>query len=210
MSPSEKMNAPESFEEHFLAAYLVGVEKCDVVRLQLPHLERKHANLAALGYSSKRRSYVGCDVLDWFDRWWPEEMNPDKVLPKLRERVDLFSRRVSLEEVERRSKIPPRKRFVFLGFDSLAPRLLVALPALGTVEGVQTETLYGEGLRAVVRSVATFSLSQTAPGDNHFVRSVRLLADSGWGPEASPTEGCTSHGSHRPVVKGVSEVPREH
>jgi hypothetical protein len=178
----ERMDLPEKFEEHFLAAYLVAVERCDTVRLQVSHTERKHAQLAALGYSSKARKYVGCDVLDWFDNWWPREMSRDKVLPKLQERVELFSRRVSLEELGKRAKTSPRKRFVFFGFGSLSSRLLAALPAIGSEADVKTETIHGESLRTVTRSLAAFSLSPEAPSDNHFVRSVRLLADSSTPP----------------------------
>lgn len=210
MPHTENMGTPEAFEEHFLVAYLVAVEMCDVVRQQVPHLERRHAILAAMGYSSKDRKYVGCDVLDWFDRWWPEKMNPEKVLPKLKERVDLFSRRVSLEEVGRRSKVPPRMRFVFFGFESLSSRLLLALPAVGTEAGVETETLHGDGLRSAVQSTAAFSLSRVAPGDNHFVRSVRLLADSGWGPEAAPTREHAESVSAHPAVKGGAGHSRKH
>ena len=206
----EDSDLPETFEEHFLVVYLVAVEKYDVIRHQVPHPERKHANLAALGYSSKNRKYVGCDVLDWFDRWWPEKMNPEKVRPKLRERVDLFSRRVSLEEVGRRSKVPPRMRFIFFGFGSLSSRLLVALPAVGTEAGVETETLHGDGLRSAVQSTAAFSLSRVAPGDNHFVRSVRLLADSGWGPGAATTREHAGSVSAHPVVKRGPGHSREH
>ncbi len=182
VTEEEKQDEPESFEEHFLAAYLVAVEKCDIVRHEVPHMERKHAPLAALGYSTRARKYVGCDVLDWFDRGWPSEMNPNKVLPKLRERVELFSRRVSLEEVGRRAKSTPRQRFVFFGFGSLSPRLLAALPAVGSDTDVETEVVREGRLQEVARSVSAFSLLPKAPLRNHFVRSVRLLAEAGWSP----------------------------
>ena len=180
VTEEEKPDEPESFEEHFLAAYLAAVEKCDIIRHEVPHMERKHAPLAAVGYSTRSRKYVGCDVLDWFDRWWPSEMNPSKVLPKLRERVELFSRRVSLEEIGRRAKSPPKQRFVFFGFGPLSRRLLAALPGIETAMEVQV--VREERLREVARSVGTFSLSTEAPQDNHFVRAVRLLSESGWGP----------------------------
>lgn len=182
MTRTEKIDPPESFEEQFLAAYLVAVEKCDVVRHQVPSMERKHANLAALGYSSKTRKYVGCDVLDWLDGSWPPEMKSDKVLPKLRERVELFGRRITLEELGRRARTSPRKRFAFFGFGPLSPRLLAALPAVGSEAGVETETFHGESLWEVARSVAALSVSPEAPDANPFVRSVRLLTHAGWRP----------------------------
>ncbi len=189
VTEEEQQDEPESFEEHFLAAYLLAVEKCDIVRHEVPHMERKHAPLAALGYSTKARKYVGCDVLDWFDRWWPSEMNPSKVLPKLRERVELFSRRVSLEEIGGRAKSPPRQRFVFFGFGPLSPRLLAALPAVGSDTDVETKVVREGRLQEVARSVSAFSLLPKAPQRNYFVRSVRLLAEAGWGPGIATSEG---------------------
>ena len=40
VTEEEKPDEPESFEEHFLAAYLAAVEKCDVIRHEVPHMER--------------------------------------------------------------------------------------------------------------------------------------------------------------------------
>lgn len=189
VTEEDNQDEPESFEEHFLAAYLVAVEKCDIVRHEVPHMERKHAPLAALGYSTRARKYVGCDVLDWVDRWWPSGMNPNKVLPKLRERVELFSRRVLLEEIGGRAKSTPKQRFVFFGFGPPSPRLLAALPVIGSDTGVETDVVREGRLQEVARSVSAFSLLPKAPQRNHFVRSVRLLAEAGWGPGiASSTE----------------------
>jgi hypothetical protein len=197
----EASDLPEAFEEHFLAGYLQGVEGCEVVRHRVPHAEGKHASLAALGYSPRGPKYVGCDVLDWFDRWWPPEMNPSKVLPKLEERVALFRRRVSVEEAMEAKKGTPRMRFVFFGFGPLSPRLIAAIPRLGSSPDVETEWIHGERLLQVARKVAVFSLSRDAPPENHFVRSARLLAESGWSPEVAPTtEGVRRVAHLRPDV----------
>ncbi len=194
MTEARIVDEPRSFEEHFLAAYLVAVERSEEVHLQVPHQQSKHANMAALGYSPHRGTWVGCDVLDWFDSGWPKEMDPAKVLPKLRERVELFHSRVSLEQALKRAKTTPRERFVFVGFGRLSPRLFAALP--GVSEGVVMEPdpptfpqgtvvevlpLCGEPLREAARVLGTFSLSPEAPEKNHFVRAARLLAEAGWG-----------------------------
>jgi hypothetical protein len=115
MTAGDKLDAPGAFEEHFLAAYLVAIERCEEVRLQVPHQRSRHVDAAAVGYSPARRTWVGCDVLDWLDLSWPKEMNPAKVQPKLRERVELFQSYVSLAETLSRRKTVPKLRYVFAG-----------------------------------------------------------------------------------------------
>ena len=220
MTEAKVLGDTASFEEYFLSAYLVAVERCEEVHLQVPHQQSKHANMVALGYSPHRRTWVGCDVLDWFDSWWPKEMNPSRVLPKLRERVQLFHGRVGLEEVMKGTKTTPKERYVFAGFGRLSPRMVAATP--GISEGVtmdpdppvfpqgatvEVRLLYGERLQESARALGIFSLSSEAPEENHFVRAARLLAGAGWGPGdgASPRSAPSSAPAMRPGPRGAAK-----
>ena len=196
MSEEKVLDEAQAFEEHFLVAYLLGIERCEEVRLRVPLRGTKHPSLAAVGYSPRKRAWVGCDVLDWCDGWWPKEMNPEKVVPKLRERVALFGDHAALAEAMSRRSTVPKLRFLFAGLGKLSPRIITAVPALGgsvTVGGavppmsgefrVEVLGLYGARLQDVTRALGAFALTAEAPEGNHFVRAARLLAEAGWRPE---------------------------
>ena len=174
---------PVSFEEHFIAAYLVAMEGCDTVLHNVRHSERKHPSIAALGFASATRRYIGCDVLDWVDTWWPMEMNQAKVLPKLRERVKLFREMIPFKDSLRNdaADAPPQARYIFFSFSSPSSRILRALQSIENDAEVLIFSI--DRVKDLARALAGHFASTDTLHDNHFVRTVRLLADEGRGAQ---------------------------
>ena len=166
-----------SFEQHFIAAYLVAVERCNVVMHNMRHLESKHPDIVTVGYSSAAHRYIGCDVLDWMDTWWPLEMNQTKVLPKLQERVRLFREMIPLKDSLRNehADAKPQTRYIFFSFSSPSGRISRVLQSVGNDAGVHVFSTVQ--VRSLAKALAEFFASTDLLPDNHFARAVRLLAD---------------------------------
>ncbi len=166
-----------SFEQHFIAAYLVAMERCNVVQHNMRHLESKHPDIVTVGYSSATHRYIGCDVLDWMDTWWPLEMNRTKVLPKLQERVRLFRAMIPLKDSLRNehADAKPQTRYIFFSFSSPSDRIRRVLQSIGNDAGVHIFSAVQ--VKNLAKALAGFFASTDLLPDNHFARAVRLLAD---------------------------------
>lgn len=172
-----KTDRAVTFEEHFLAAYLVGMEGCDAVLHNVRHFERKHPDIAAVGFSSTTHRYVGCDVLDWIDTWWPAEMNQAKVLPKLQERVKLFREMIPVMDLLRNGPrgSQPQSSYIFFSFSRPSRRIQMVLPSLEQENGVR---VFGTNkVKELARTLAEYFASTDVLHNNHFARTVQLLAD---------------------------------
>ena len=172
-----KTDRAVTFEEHFLAAYLVGMEGCDAVLHNVRHFERKHPDIAAVGFSSTTHRYVGCDVLDWIDTWWPAEMNQAKVLPKLQERVKLFREMIPVMDLLRNGPrgSQPQSCYIFFSFSLPSRRIQLVLPSLEQENGVR---VFGTNkVKELARTLAEYFASTDVLHNNHFARTVQLLAD---------------------------------
>ena len=172
-----KTDRAVTFEEHFLAAYLVGMEGCDAVLHNARHFKRKHPDIAAVGFSSTTHRYVGCDVLDWIDTWWPAEMNQAKVLPKLQERVKLFREMIPVMDLLRNGPrgSQPQSCYIFFSFSLPSRRIQMVIPSLEQENEVRVFSV--NRVKELARTLADYFASTDVLHDNHFARTVQLLAD---------------------------------
>ncbi len=163
-----------SLEEHFLQAYVATVHGCVLIKSKVPVGKSKHALMPVLGVAFKPAQVVGCDILDWLDAGWPKEMNPSKVIAKVRERGDLFRDRMEL-------RYPGvGRRYMLFAFHPLSKRVKNALPSImamdvGSAVGVVEGDLLNLAVEKVVKRISDVDFG---PG-NHFIETVELLRSAG-------------------------------